>query len=92
LAEVRVTPPRRARLVVDGTLTRFERAHEGDDVEVRCAVSLVVHDARAGAVRAVLTGRAGARAARDSEALRRVALRAAIRGALRGLSQLTAIP
>ena len=58
-----------------------------EGLEVRCEVSLVVADARGGAVRAMLRGRAGARGGTDAARLQGNALRAAVRGALRPLAQ-----
>jgi hypothetical protein len=75
-----------ARFVVGGAITRFERRNVGADVEVRCTVSLFVREARGGSVRVMLSGSAGARGARDQGRLGQVALRAAVRGALRPLS------
>lgn len=77
--------PRRARYVLRGSVVQLERVAVNDGVEVRCAVSLIVADARGGTVRALLSGRAGARGVDDPERLARAALEAAVRGALRPL-------
>src|SRR5689334_11198638 len=59
---LRLAPTERdARWVVRGSVTQLERSQAAGDVEVSCAVSLVVSDARGGNVRAMLQGRARAR-------------------------------
>jgi hypothetical protein len=84
--DVRLAPdPRRARYVVSGSVVQLEQRNVSDGLEVRCAVSLVVANAHGGAVRAFLSGRAGARGVDDPDRLTRAALEAAIRGALRRL-------
>lgn len=85
--EVDVVPARRAELELRATVAelRSQRTHEG--VEVRARVTVVVADARGGAVRAMLTGRAGARGGDDVNRLSDNALRAAVRGALRSIGQ-----
>lgn len=83
--EVRLTEPRRAQLVLRGSVQHLERRIVDGQVEVRCEVSVIVADARGGAIRAMLQGRAGARGDGETAALSRDALRAAVRGALRPL-------
>ncbi|MEC7524922.1 MAG: hypothetical protein VYE22_33890 [Myxococcota bacterium] len=85
--DVRLAPAGRADLVVRGSIVRLERTRVAEGLEVRCEVSLVVADARGGAVRAMLRGRAGARGGTDVARLQGNALRAAVRGALRPLAQ-----
>jgi hypothetical protein len=77
--------PSRARYVVRGSVTRLEEREVEDGLEVRCEVSLIVAEARGGQVRAMLSGRAGARGIDDGERLAQAALDAAVRGALRPL-------
>lgn len=84
--EVRVVAPQRAELVLEGTLTQLRRRVVDGELEVRCEVSVIVSDARGGALRAMLTGRAGARGGNDVDRLSRNALVAAVRGALRPLA------
>lgn len=79
--EGRVT---RARYVITGSIIEWTRREVGDDHEVRCAVSIVVADAH-GSVRAMLSGRAGARGEGDPDRLAERALLAATRSALRPL-------
>jgi hypothetical protein len=89
---VDVTPAQRAQIVLRGSVVRWDRRPVEDGLEVRCEVSLVVADARGGSIRAMLTGRGGARGAGDPARLSADALRAAVRGALRPLaSQGTAL-
>lgn len=78
------TDERRARWVVRGSVVQLDRRDVADGIEVRCAVSLIVSDAR-GSVRAMLEGRAGARGVDDPERLAQAALDGAVRGALRPL-------
>ena len=85
LGDVRVEPRRRARFVVHGSVTRLERHRVPDGVEVQCEVSLIVSDASGGNVRAMLSGRAGARGSTSPRHLEEVAVQAAVRGALRPL-------
>lgn len=84
--DLRLAPDaRRARYVVRGSVVQLERRQVSDGLEVRCEVSLIVADARGGSVRAMLSGRAGARGVDDADRLARAALEAAVRGALRPL-------
>jgi hypothetical protein len=76
---------RRARYVLRGSLVQLDQREVADGIEVRCEVSLVVSDARGGAIRALLTGRAGARGIDDPNRLAHAAIEAAVRGALRPL-------
>ena len=85
LGGVRLEEPAHARFVVQGAVTRLERRDARPGVEVQCEVSLVVSDARGGAVRVMLSGRAGARGTEAGDAVERAALQAAVRGALRPL-------
>ena len=82
--DVTLAPTGRAELVLRGSVVRMERHRVGQDLEVRCEVSVIVADARGGSIRAMLRGRAGARG-RDARRLSDNALRAAVRGALRPL-------
>ena len=84
LPNIQLAATNHARYVVRGAVTRLDRRALGDDVEVRCEVSLVVADARGGSIRMMLSGRAGARGD-DGDALEHAALEAAVRGALRPL-------
>ena len=84
--EVRVVAPQSAELVLRGSVTRLRRGVVDGQLEVRCEVSVVVSDARGGSIRAMLTGRAGARGGEDADRLSRNALLAAVRGALRPLA------
>lgn len=83
--DVRLTPRRRADLVLRGSIVRMERTRVDGGVEVRCEVSVVVTDG-GGSIRAMLRGRGGARGDGDVAHLSRDALRAAVRGALRRLA------
>ena len=85
--EVRVVSRGRAELELRGTVAELERREHHDGLEIRARVTVIVADARGGAVRAMLTGRAGARGGSDSERLSQNALRGAVRGALRSLPQ-----
>lgn len=85
--ELDLVPAGRAELELRGTVAELTRAQLHDGVEVRARVTVVVADARGGAVRAMLTGRAGARGGADVDRLSESALRAAVRGALRSLSE-----
>ncbi len=79
----------RARFLVTGSVVELsERAVGSDEHEVRCRVSIVVADARGGAVRAMLEGRAGVRGGGSDEAMRRSAVRGAAESALRSLATL----
>lgn len=80
LRSVRVTAAARARFVVRATRALVVRG-AGD---VRCDVSLVVEDSR-GVVRAVLSGRTRASGDRPTDELEALAIRRAIRSALRPL-------
>ena len=73
-----------ARYVLTGSIIEWQSRDLGDEHEVRCAVSIVVSDA-SGAVRAMLSGRAGARGEGNLDILRDRALFAATRSALRPL-------
>ena len=84
--ELDVVPRARAELELRGTVNEVRRRHLSDGVEVSARVTVVVADARGGAVRAMLTGRAGARGGGDPERLTRSALDAAVRTALRSFS------
>jgi hypothetical protein len=81
-----LAPMRRAELVLRGSVVRIERSAVAGGLEVRCEVSVIVADARGGAIRAMLRGRGGARGDGDPARLSDDALRAAVRGALRPLS------
>ena len=83
--DVRLTTTRGAELVLRGSLVSVERRRVDRQLEVRCEISLIVADARGGAIRAMLRGRAGARGG-DPRRLYENALRAAVRGALRRLA------
>ncbi len=85
--EVDVVPAPRAELELRGVVAELRHQTLHDIVEVRARVTVVVADARGGAVRAMLTGRAGARGGGDVDRLSQNALRAAVRGALRSLGQ-----
>lgn len=86
LGGVRVANASRARYVVTGSLTRLERRRVGASaLEVDCEVSLILADARGGAIRMMLSGRAGARGGTTGDAVEHAALEAAVRGALRPL-------
>lgn len=76
--------PGRARFVVTGSVTELEVREGEPEHEVRIAVSLIVAD-RGGSVRAMLSGRAGARGDGDPGALTEDALLAAVRSAMRPL-------
>lgn len=78
------TDERRARYVLRGSVVQLERREVSDGIEIRVAVSLIVAD-RGGSVRAMLSGRAGARGVDDPDRLADAALAAAVRGALRPL-------
>jgi hypothetical protein len=82
---LRLESQSRARYVVQGSLTRLERRDIDRGMEVDCEVSLILADARGGAVRLMLSGRAGARGGTDGVAVERAAVEAAVRGALRPL-------
>ncbi len=83
--DVRLTDRPRAQLVLRGSVQRIERRVVDGQVQIDCEVSVIVADARGGAIRAMLRGRAGARGGTDEAALSGNALRAAVRGALRPL-------
>ncbi len=85
LGGFRVENQRHARFVVQGSLTRLDRRDAPHGMEVDCEVSLILADARGGAVRLMLSGRAGARGGADHQAVERAAVEAAVRGALRPL-------
>ncbi len=85
--EVDVVGRGRAELELRASVAELERRQGDDGMEVRARVTVIVSDARGGAVRAMLTGRAGARGGSDVEQLSRNALRGAVRSALRSLSQ-----
>ena len=85
LGGVHVTGVRRARYVVGGSVTRFERRRVAERMEVHCEVSLVVAERRGGSIRMMLSGQATAAGAGATDALERSALHAAVRGALRPL-------
>ena len=85
LPSLRLAETSRARYVLRGSVTRLDRRASGDEVQVRCEVSLIVSEARGGSIRMMLQGRAGARGD-DGDSLERAALEAAVRGALRPLS------
>jgi hypothetical protein len=80
----RVTPGPRADYVIRGSVLRLASHDVPGGHEVQCEVSLIVSDARGERVRALLTGRAGARGGGQTE-VRDAALRAAIRSAIRPL-------
>lgn len=85
---VRLAPTvRRAEWVVRGSVTRLDRETVAGERHVRCEVSLVVAEARGGSVRMMLQGRAGARGPEPTAHLERIALDAAVRGALRPLGR-----
>ena len=83
-SNIRLATGHDARWVVRGAVTQLSRDTVADGLEVHCAVSLVVADARGGAVRVLLHGRASARGD-DGDALTDLALSAAVRSALRPL-------
>ncbi len=85
-ADLQVTETRRAHLVLRGSIVRWDARSVRGEHEVHCEVSLIVSEARGGAIRAMLRGRAGARGGGDLEHVSQDALRAAVRGALRPLS------
>ncbi|MBW2463543.1 MAG: hypothetical protein JRH11_17970 [Deltaproteobacteria bacterium] len=86
LGGVRLANESRARYIVTGSFTRLERRRVGTtSLEVDCEVSLILADARGGAVRMMLSGRAGARGGTTGDAVERAAVEAAVRGALRPL-------
>ena len=85
--EVSVVGRGRAELELRGSVAELQRRSTHDGVEVRARVTVIVADARGGAVRAMLTGRAGARGGGDVDRLSRNALRGAVRGALRSLAE-----
>ncbi|MFK7984469.1 MAG: hypothetical protein AB8I08_00430 [Sandaracinaceae bacterium] len=85
--EVRLTAPGGADLVVRGSIVSMRRSRIAGDTEIRCEVSMIVADARGGAIRAMLHGRGGARGDGAIDRLSQDALRAAVRGALRPLGQ-----
>lgn len=78
---LRLSAPRAARLVIRGSITRLERSSVDGRGQVRCEISLVVAERRAGTVRALLRGQARAQGT-PGEALDRAVVRAAVRGAL----------
>lgn len=84
--EIDLVPAGQAQLELRGTVAELSRSQLHDGMEVRARVTVVVADAHGGAVRAMLTGRAGARGGADVDRLSENALRAAVRGALRSLS------
>lgn len=78
--------PARARYVVTGSVVELsDRALGGGEHEVRACVSIVVSDARGGAIRAMLEGRAGVRGGSGADAMRRTAIRGAAESALRSI-------
>ncbi len=83
---LRLSAPSAARVVVRGSITRLERTSIGARGHVRCEISLVVAERRAGTVRALLRGQASAQGA-PGEALDRAVIRAAVRGALGSLDR-----
>lgn len=85
--EVRVTSSSGADLVVRGSIVSMRQTRVDGNTEIRCEVSMVVADARGGAIRAMLHGRGGARGDGAVDRLSHDALRAAVRGALRPLGQ-----
>lgn len=87
LAGVRLTPTRRARYVVRGSVVRLETEASEQGHRVQCEVSLIVAERRGGTVRMMLSGRAAAEGPRGADRLRETALAAAVRGALRPLGR-----
>lgn len=83
-SHVRLATGHDARWVVRGAVTQLSRDEVADGLEVHCAVSLIVADARGGTVRVLLHGHASARGD-DGDALAELALHAAVRSALRPL-------
>jgi hypothetical protein len=73
-----------ARYVVTGSIVEWSNRAIGADHEIRCGVSIIVTDAH-GSVRAMLSGRAGARGEGNPDQLAERALLAATRSALRPL-------
>ncbi len=73
-----------ARFVITGSITEWSNREVTDGHEIRCSVSLIVTDSH-GAMRAMLSGRAGARGEGDADQLADRALLAATRSALRPL-------
>jgi hypothetical protein len=76
--------PASARFVLTASVTELEVRPGEPEHEVRIAVSVVVAD-RGGSVRAMLSGRAGARGDGDPAELTEDALLAAVRSAMRPL-------
>lgn len=77
-----------ARFLVTGSVV--ELSHHvltPQEREVRCRVSVVVADARGGAVRAMLEGRAGVRGGGSEASMRRSAVAGAVASALRSIPQ-----
>ncbi|MFN7697814.1 MAG: hypothetical protein ACK6CU_03115 [Deltaproteobacteria bacterium] len=89
LPSVTVSPDRaRARFVVTGSVVELtHHVLAQGEREVRCRVSIVVSDARGGAVRAMLEGRAGVRGGGTEQSMRRSAMRGAVASALRTIAQ-----
>lgn len=78
-----------ARYLITGSIVELtDHVVSSDEREVRCRVSLVVAEARSGAIRAMLEGRSGVRGAPEDRSMRERALRGALRGAIRSMTTL----
>jgi hypothetical protein len=87
-----IVPNARADYVIRGAVVRLDDRDIPGGHEVQCEVSLLVSDARGERVRALLTGRAGARGGGAIERVRGAAIRAAMRSAIRPLPNGLATP
>lgn len=85
LAGVEATPPGRADVLVQGSITSIQRSMSGQEARVRCEVSVIVTERKTGSMKMILTGRAEARGPARQE-LVRDAVEAAVRSALRPLA------
>jgi len=91
--EVVMLPRQRANFVVDASLLRIQRKSVAEGLEVRADITLIVSDARSGAMKAVLSGRGGVRTPSDTGEAAETAVAAAIRSAVRPLGRtLRALP
>lgn len=87
-----VTDESPSRFNLRAAVTRFERERGSFGYRVRCAVSILVEEARGGRVRMVLSGRATSegevpRTPTRARSIDVAALRGAVRGALRGVTR-----
>lgn len=75
-ATVHIRRRRIAPIRVDVTVTRLRAVRRGESLRVDCAISIVLQDARGGAVRGVIQGRASSEATRvrQGEAAQRLRL------------------